>query len=165
MNLTRRQFAVLAAAAATGLWRDRIKAAVAATTTPASAPSVPPGAVDAGPLGDFKTDDVYDAFREQGFFVIRRDDQLFALSSVCTHKGCKVRVQDDLSFKCKCHGSTFDKDGHVTKGPATRDLPRLAVAEDGRRHLIVDVEQKIRPPSGGWSSSSSGAGPAGKDQP
>ena len=153
MNLTRRQFAILAAAAATGLGRERFAAAApttaTTTTSPAGEPSIPPDAVDAGPLGDFKSDDVYDAFREQGFFVIRRDHQLFALSSVCTHKGCKVRVRDDLSFKCKCHGSTFDKDGHVTKGPAARDLPRLAVAEDARRHVIVDVSRKIALEAGG----------------
>ncbi len=140
MKLTRRQFGMLAAAVAAGCGRNN---GAAATTGPATDPSKPAAPVDAGPIGEFKTDDVYDAFREQGFFVIRRDDKLFALSSVCTHKGCKVRVQDDLSFLCKCHGSRFDKDGHATKGPATRDLPRLAVATDDQRHLLVDPDQKL----------------------
>lgn len=139
MKLTRRQFGILAAAVAAGCERNTH----AATTTPATKPSKSASAVDVGPIGEFKSDDVYDAFREQGFFVIRRDDKLFAISSVCTHKGCKVRVQDDLSFLCKCHGSRFDKEGRVTKGPATRDLPRLAVATDDQKHLLVDPDQKL----------------------
>ena len=92
-------------------------------------------------------DDVYTEHRDDGFFVVRRDKQLFALSSVCTHKGCKVRVADDLSFFCKCHKSTFDKDGRVTKGPAKRDLPRIPVATDeqGYLHVALDV---VPPPDG-----------------
>ena len=147
MELTRRQFAILSAAVAAGCIPGGSAAAAIAATSPSTQPSVPAGAVDAGPLSDFKADDAYDAFREQGFFVIRRNDQIFALSSVCTHKGCKVRVADDLSFFCKCHKSTFDKDGHVTHGPARRDLPRLEVAEDGRDHLLVNLEG-VPPPDG-----------------
>ena len=150
MDLNRRQFVLLTISAAAGSCCCALAQAseiTAPATQPGTQPALPPDAVDAGPLDDFKSDDVYDAFREQGFFVIRRDEKVFALSSVCTHKGCKVRVQNDLSFKCKCHGSTFDKDGHVTKGPATRNLPRLAIAEDERRHVIVDVNQKLKSPS------------------
>ncbi|HEY8668385.1 MAG TPA: Rieske 2Fe-2S domain-containing protein [Tepidisphaeraceae bacterium] len=140
MKLTRRQFVLLAAAVAAGCGREKNGGA---TTAPANQPSKPAGAVDAGAVGEFKADDVYDNFREQGFFVVRRDKQMFALSSICTHKGCKVRVRDDLSFFCKCHGSTFDKEGHVTKGPAKRDLPRLAVATDDREHVLVDPAQEF----------------------
>jgi Rieske Fe-S protein len=143
MSVNRRQLILLTISAATASCCNRLARATEATaptTQPGKQPPLPPGAVDDGPLSDFKTDDVYDAFREQGFFVIRRDDRLFALSSICTHKGCKVRVADDLSFFCKCHKSTFDKDGHVTHGPARRDLPRLEVAEDGREHLLVNLK-------------------------
>lgn len=150
MDVNRRQFVLLtisATAAACCSALTEASETTAAATQPSTQPALPPGAVDAGSLAEFKSDDVYDTFREQGFFVIRRDEKVFALSSVCTHKGCKVRVQNDLSFKCKCHGSTFDKDGHVTKGPATRDLPRLAIAEDERQHVIVDVNQRLKSPS------------------
>jgi len=75
-------------------------------------------------------------------FVVRREKKVFALSSVCTHKGCKVRAQDDGSYHCKCHGSTFDREGKVTKRPAKRDLPRLGVALDERSHVLVRIERK-----------------------
>lgn len=147
MDLSRRQFICLTAAVGVGCVISRTQALASSNPAEATTQSVlPPGAVDAGPLAEFTDDDVYDAFREQGFFVIRRGEILFALSSICTHKGCKVRVQDDLSFLCKCHGSRFDKDGHVTKGPAKRDLPRLAVAADEQKHLLVDPARTLQSP-------------------
>jgi Rieske Fe-S protein len=147
MDLSRRQFILYTATVGVGCVISRAQGSPSSIPTDATTQSVlPPGVVDAGPLAEFKDDDVYDAFREQGFFVIRRDETLFALSSVCTHKGCKVRVQGDLSFLCKCHGSRFDKDGHVIKGPARRDLPRLAVATDGQKHLLIDPARRLQPP-------------------
>lgn len=99
--------------------------------------------VDAGPLTQFAADGVFDQFREQGFFVIRRDKKLFVLSSVCTHKGCKVRAQEDRSFMCKCHKSRFSPDGAVLNGPATRKLPRLAVKESAEGHVLVNLKRPI----------------------
>lgn len=140
MDMTRRQFIVLAATVtATGAQAWAQEQSVGATQPSATLPtsrSAEP-VVDAGPLSDFQAQGVYDRFREQGFFIIHRDKQLYVLSSVCTHKGCKVRAQDDQSFVCKCHGSRFDPNGHVTKGPAQRDLHRLQVAQSNDGHLLV----------------------------
>ena len=140
MPLNRRQLMILTAAVAAGCKRG----ADSASTRPATTSPTGTG-FDAGPVGEFKADDVYTDHRDDGFFVIRRDKTLFALSSVCTHKGCKVRVADDLSFFCKCHKSEFDKDGRVTTGPAKRDLPRIPVATDERGHLHVALDVVPRP--------------------
>ena len=107
------------------------------TTQPAS--QTAGSADDAGPVSDFATDRVYDAFRDDGYFVIRRDGKLFALSSVCTHRGCKVRARPDGSFVCRCHGSNFSPEGKVLNGPATRDLPRLPVASGANGNLLVKL--------------------------
>lgn len=145
MDVTRRQFIIIAAGAAAaacaGCERHGERHPSTAATQPATglaaAPDPPGDVLDAGSLSQYAQPGVYDQFREQGFFIIHRDKQLFVLSSVCTHKGCKVKAQDDQSFLCKCHGSRFDANGHVTKGPAQRDLPRLQVTEgDGSRLLI-----------------------------
>lgn len=93
--------------------------------------------IDVGPVDRFEQDRVYDEYRDQGFFVIRRGDEVFVLSSVCTHKGCKVRAQDDQSFLCKCHKSRFDPVGRVLNGPAVRDLPRLSVKRSDNNHILV----------------------------
>ncbi len=146
MDLSRRQFVILTAAMAAGCGREADESSPRGPTSSPSLPTTQPiaaDAIDAGPVGDFATDRVYDSFREQGFFVIRRDKQVFALSSVCTHKGCKVRAQPDQSFLCKCHGSKFTSDGKVLNGPATRDLLRLAVALDQNKHVIVNSGQEM----------------------
>jgi cytochrome b6-f complex iron-sulfur subunit len=98
-------------------------------------------------LNSFDKDEVYDAFRDLGFFIIRRDRKLFVLSSICTHKGCKVRVADDLTIFCKCHHSEFDRDGNMIKGPATRSLPRLELTVDERQHVLVNLSREVK--SGG----------------
>jgi Rieske Fe-S protein len=126
---------ILAAAVAAGCHKQEASSA-RTTAAPATQP-LPPGAVDAGTAGDYPHSGVYDQFRSEGFFIIRRADEVFALSSICTHRHCKVRVEEDGSFNCHCHHSEFDPDGHVTKGPARQDLPRLPVAWDARGHLLV----------------------------
>src|SRR4051812_12063518 len=85
------------------------------------------GSVDAGPAGTYAADGVYEGFRGQGFFLVRQGGRLFALSSICTHRICKLDVEKDHSFHCPCHGSNFDPNGKVTEGPAVRDLPVYAV--------------------------------------
>jgi len=59
-----------------------------------------------------------------------------AYSLVCTHLGCTVE-EDGENFSCPCHGSQFDHDGSVLKGPATKQLPGLKVtlSEDGKLTL------------------------------
>jgi len=59
-----------------------------------------------------------------------------AISMKCTHLGCTVGKPGD-SFECPCHGSRFDENGKLTRGPATRDLPILRVEENDTGNLIV----------------------------
>jgi Rieske Fe-S protein len=49
------------------------------------------------------------------------------LSSVCTHAGCNVNRIVDGTIVCPCHGSTFNLDGSVAAGPATKPLEARAV--------------------------------------
>ena len=43
--------------------------------------------------------------------------QFRALSGVCTHLACSVRLSG-RGLTCPCHGSTYSLDGQVTRGPA-----------------------------------------------
>ena len=44
-------------------------------------------------------------------------------SYTCPHAGCKANWDKEKNhFICPCHGSKFDKDGNVVKGPATQNL-------------------------------------------
>jgi cytochrome b6-f complex iron-sulfur subunit len=82
-------------------------------------------------------------------FVVARDaNGVYAMSAVCTHAGCLL---DDSSEKitsglsCPCHGSTFDGNGTVTRGPAGSPLDHYAVmiATDGS--ITVDGSQVVSP--------------------
>jgi Rieske Fe-S protein len=129
-ELNRRQFLVLAAAVVT-----TSNAGVARGVRDAASDQV----IDAGPIGKYTSDGVYTDFRDLGFFVVRKGPKVIAFSAFCTHRKCKLMAERDLSFYCKCHGSTFDPGGKVTEGPATRDLPTLPTSTDERGHLLVRV--------------------------
>jgi glycine/D-amino acid oxidase-like deaminating enzyme/nitrite reductase/ring-hydroxylating ferredoxin subunit len=51
---------------------------------------------------------------------------LHETSAICTHLGCIVAWNSsEHTWDCPCHGSRFDRYGHVINGPANRDLDRI----------------------------------------
>jgi Rieske Fe-S protein len=129
MMISRRNFLLLTAGLAAGC------AARQESVSSGAAPRL----VDAGPASRYSADGVYNQFRDRGFFIVRKGDKLFALSSICTHRKCKLSAESDHSFYCKCHGSTFDFTGKVTTGPAKRDLPVFSAQPDAQGRLLVTV--------------------------
>ena len=135
MNLNRRQFLLLT----TGV------AALSCPSVEADTHSAVPGKIiNAGPMSDYAKDGVYSRFKDAGFFIVRKGDNLFAVSSYCTHRKCKLTAEADRTFYCSCHGSTFDPKGHVTKGPARVDLPVFSTSSNERGQLLVTVRQQAR---------------------
>jgi nucleotide-binding universal stress UspA family protein len=54
------------------------------------------------------------------------DGSVLALSPRCQHMGCTVDWNDaDRTWDCPCHGSRYDREGRVIKGPAAKDLDRM----------------------------------------
>ncbi|HZI32298.1 MAG TPA: Rieske (2Fe-2S) protein [Candidatus Binatia bacterium] len=95
--------------------------------------------VNAGPADQYLADGVYTRFRDLGFFIVRRGANLFALSSLCTHKHCKLDAEPNRTFYCPCHGSMFDANGKVTEGPARRNLPVFKMFTDESGDLQVTI--------------------------
>ena len=58
--------------------------------------------------------------------IHNREGEIVAYSLICTHLGCTIEHDGD-EFACPCHGSRFDKNGVVLKGPAQRSLQKLRV--------------------------------------
>lgn len=68
--------------------------------------------------------------------VFRDEEGVHAVSLICTHLGCIVKPAAE-GFECPCHGSRYNRQGEVTKGPAPRALPWLKVNSAGGQ-LVVD---------------------------
>jgi Rieske Fe-S protein len=131
MEMNRKEFLLLAAAMVAGCR--------SANYGGNPRPPQPERLVDAGLIGNYAADGLYAGFRDQGFFVIRRGPKLLVIAAVCTHRKCKLSALPDRSFYCDCHGSTFDPNGKVTEGPATRDLPILPSFTNESGRLLVKV--------------------------
>ena len=59
-----------------------------------------------------------------------------ALSPICTHLQCTVNI-DGASLVCPCHGSTYDREGRVLRGPAERPLTRYRATLEPGGELVV----------------------------
>jgi Rieske Fe-S protein len=54
-----------------------------------------------------------------------------AVSSKCTHKGCETEMPQSGTITCLCHGSQFNLNGDVLKGPATVPLKKYSASISG----------------------------------
>ena len=69
-------------------------------------------------------------YQEARLALIRDNNEIYALSLVCTHLGCTLNVSGE-QLSCPCHGSRFDRRGNLLQGPANRPLKRLTVEKRG----------------------------------
>jgi len=67
---------------------------------------------------------------EDPIYVLATGAAFVAVSPICTHRGCTVDVHGER-LVCPCHGSTYDREGKVLKGPAQRPLARYPVERLG----------------------------------
>ena len=73
----------------------------------------------------------------QVVFLVRAGTSVTALSSTCTHLGCRVSWNaDEQVLKCPCHGGVFDKNGAVKSGPPPQALAKLPARIDGEQVLV-----------------------------
>lgn len=65
-----------------------------------------------------------------------------ALSGVCTHLGCNVRPSGRF-LQCPCHGSTYDLEGQVTRGPAEQPLRMFEThRSNGKVEVVVSGQRR-----------------------
>ena len=121
----------------------------------------PPMTFKIGPPSDYPPESVSTKFKaERAVWIVRStmyngQDQIIALSTVCTHLGCTPNwLEGEQKFKCPCHGSGFYKSGVNFEGPAPRPLERhgLRLAPDGM--LEVDKSKKFQEELGQWEDGS-----------
>jgi cytochrome b6-f complex iron-sulfur subunit len=71
--------------------------------------------------------------------LVHTQNGFSAISLVCTHLGCTVESKPE-GFACPCHGSRFDPQGSVTRGPAQKPLQalRTGITSDGKLHVYTN---------------------------
>jgi Rieske Fe-S protein len=85
-----------------------------------------------------REDGYYEAIDQQVVFLIKSaSGEVRALSSTCTHLGCRVSY-DALKqvLKCPCHGGTFNAEGKVIGGPPPRPLTQISARVDDARVFV-----------------------------
>lgn len=62
----------------------------------------------------------------------------FALNAVCTHLGCVVPWnKNENKFMCPCHGSQYNSQGKVVRGPAPLSLALAHRDEDAAGKVVL----------------------------
>merc|ERR550532_3708583 len=91
---------------------------------------------------------------DPSYLIVSSDKTLekFAVNAVCTHLGCVVPWNKGLNkFACPCHGSQYDQNGKVVRGPAPLSLALAKVAEgDGKVVISPWTETDFRTGSAPW---------------
>ena len=112
----------------------------------------PPSSFKVGVPTDFAIGAVDVRFKEKfRVWVVRNEQGMYALSSICTHLGCTPNwLEAETKFKCPCHGSGFYMSGVNFEGPAPRPLERVAIslADDGQ--VLIDKGRTFKQEAGQW---------------
>ena len=148
--LERRAFLLNASAGASSLLFAGACGLLSGCTLPVRSFRAPPGGAVEVPLERYpeleQPDGIVKVLLPDGGTVFVRHEGIeqgsegryTALSGVCTHLGCIVDPVRE-GFHCPCHGSTYDREGQRTGGPARRPLERFEARRDGP---VVRLERK-----------------------
>jgi Rieske Fe-S protein len=86
-------------------------------------------------LPDFTQKNVYAKVFVEGrikpfYFFRSPEGKMYAMDSNCSHRGCEVN-KTRKGFECPCHGSEYDLNGNVVRGPAPEPLEKYDVEMSG----------------------------------
>jgi cytochrome b6-f complex iron-sulfur subunit len=88
------------------------------------------------------------------YIVVQEDKSLasFGINAVCTHLGCVVPWNaSENKFICPCHGSQYDNNGKVVRGPAPLSLALVhATVEDDKISFTSWTETDFRTGEKPW---------------
>ncbi len=88
---------------------------------------------------------------KQKVFVETQAGKVRVQTSVCTHLGCTVNMVE-TGYSCPCHGSTYDRYGRNTGGPAPTPLVYYLVYKGASGDLMVDKSKTTLDWNEAWFS-------------
>ncbi|ONI18629.1 hypothetical protein PRUPE_3G228100 [Prunus persica] len=90
------------------------------------------------------------------YLVVEKDRSLatYGINAVCTHLGCVVPFNTaENKFICPCHGSQYNEQGKVVRGPAPLSLALAhADIDEGKVVFVPWVETDFRTGDAPWWS-------------
>jgi cytochrome b6-f complex iron-sulfur subunit len=79
--------------------------------------------------------------------AVGRDAQgVYAMTLICTHAGCEMNSQGSVSEQgvaCFCHGSEYDANGNVLRGPASSPLEHFQVTISASGAISIDADVSV----------------------
>ena len=74
----------------------------------------------------------------ENFIVIKQNSSIKIFSSKCSHLGCRIKGTEQNDLVCPCHGSRYNFNGDVVKGPAQNSLKLLEFKRDGNKLIVYE---------------------------
>jgi Rieske Fe-S protein len=78
----------------------------------------------------------YDMITSKVILIRLTTSKFLAINIICTHKHCDVDF-DGENFECPCHGSMYNKYGHVTHGPAVKNLKSYKTGYNSEKEEVT----------------------------
>lgn len=116
-----------------------------------NAMKVPPSVFSIGRPADVLSRDGKLFDPKQKVFVETLAGSVRVQTAVCTHLGCTVNMVD-TGYACPCHGSTYDRHGRNTGGPAPLPLVYFQVFRGASGDLMVDKTKMTLDWDAAWFS-------------
>ena len=74
----------------------------------------------------------------ESFIIIKQNSSIKIFSSKCSHLGCRIISAERNELVCPCHGSRYNANGDVVKGPAQNSLQLLNFKKDRNKIIVYD---------------------------
>lgn len=116
-----------------------------------NAMKIPPSVFSIGRPDDVLSRDGKLFNAKQKVFIETLAGKVRVQTAVCTHLGCTVNMVE-TGYACPCHGSTYDRHGKNTGGPAPRPLVYFQVFKGASGDLMVDKNKTTLDFNTAWFS-------------
>jgi len=105
----------------------------------------PAGTISAGNVSDVAVGSIA-AVDGMSVAIARDEGGLYAMTLICTHQDCDMQYDGTVTpdgLTCTCHGSEFDVNGAVTRGPAVTALEHYEVTVDSAGEITINADQVV----------------------
>lgn len=149
--ITRRSFLALMGVGACLLGAAQLTSASVLGFLYPNAMKIPPSIFSIGRPEEILSREGKIFYPKQKAFIETDAGRVRVQTAVCTHLGCTVNMTD-TGYSCPCHGSTYDRHGLNTGGPAPLPLTYYHVFRGASGDIMVDKSKTTLDFEAAWYS-------------